>query len=428
MRLGIGTANLTPPLGTPLAGFGFRDHGAESVRDDLEARVLWFADGEGPENAACIVTADIIGFDESLTSSLRQETARRYGLPSERLLLAASHTHSGPATCANMVAVGELVPETVAMIRERLLAAIAEAQAALKPISLHAGKGVCSGYAVNRRVLTPSGVVSAPNPDGVRDDEVSVVACRDLADGSVPAVLFHFTCHSTLMGDYAIGGDYPGAARRYAEKALGGEAVAAFLPGCFGDVRPNCAFLGGQRFRRGQEEDLAAFGEALGGEVARIAREATRPVQPRLFGRNATRMLRLARHPERAELETLAAFGKSVECAWAAHLLAAPFSDTRPLTFQRLDLAEDVTLLAMGGEICCDFGLAIKRKRPDGFLLPLGYSNGLIGYICPRRLFQEGGYEPDTSTPYHGLPSAFVPDIEEEIYEAVDALLSDSTL
>jgi hypothetical protein len=393
------------------------------VRDDLEVRVLWFQDG--PDSAACIVTADVIGFGEALTSSLRQAIQIRYGLAPSRVLLAASHTHSGPQTCENMVAVGAFVPETVAMVFTNILEAIAEAHEATIPVSLSVGKGLCSGYAINRRGRTPSGVLNAPNPEGVRDDEVTAIICREAEDGPVRAILYHFTCHATLMGDYAITGDYPAAARRYIEQEFGESAVAAFLPGCFGDVRPNCTVIGGEKFRMGQTADLLAFGQVLGREVIRITHEKTQTVSPRLGGRNAVVTLRLSHHPERSVLETLTESGTLLEKAWAAHLLASPLQDTRQLTLQRLDLADEITLLAMGGEICCDYGLAIKRRRPDGILLPLGYSNGLVGYICTPRLFLEGGYEPDTSTPFFGLPSSFVPDIEDEINSAIDQLMSE---
>src|SRR5690349_5816539 len=99
MKLGTARASITPAVGTPLAGFAFRDHGAEAVLDDLEVRVLWFEDDETATGAVCIVTADVIGFDATLTAVLRDAMVQAHSLPPERLLLCASHTHSGPQTC-----------------------------------------------------------------------------------------------------------------------------------------------------------------------------------------------------------------------------------------------------------------------------------------------------------------------------------------
>jgi len=176
------------------------------------------------------------------------------------LLLAASHTHLGPQTCENMVGVGEMVAEVVAMVQERTLDGAAMARRHLRPVTLSVGQGRCEGYTINRRLVREGVCLFAPNPDGVRDDEVTVLVFRDAQDGTVVAVLFHFTCYPTVIGDQRITADYPGATRRVIERAFN-EAAAGFLPGCFGDVRPNCTFIGGTKFRQGQHEDVALFGD-----------------------------------------------------------------------------------------------------------------------------------------------------------------------
>lgn len=96
---------------------------------------------------------------------------------------------------------------------------------------------------------------------------------------------------------------------------------------------------------------------------------------------------------------------------------------TRPLTVQRLDLAAEASLIAMGGEICCDYGHDIKGLRRDAFIIPVGYSNGLVAYIPSARLFPEGGYEPEGSCPYFGLPSPLKPEIEAIIQAGIRKLM-----
>ncbi|MFA0776784.1 MAG: hypothetical protein PVTTEEND_000498 [Candidatus Fervidibacter sp.] len=403
MLLGIGKTVITPPIGTPLAGFAHRDHGAESVLDDLEVRAFWLQSASDADDAICLITADLIGFGAKLTAKLRSELKSRYGLPPERLLLAASHTHSGPQTCENMVGVGEMVAEVVAMVQERILEAVAIAHQYLRPVVVSVGGGRCEGYAINRRLVRDGVCLFAPNPDGVRDDEVTVLVFRDAQDGTILAVLFHFTCHPTVMGDYRITADYPGAARRVIERAFNG-TVAGFLPGCFGDVRPNCTFIGGTKFRQGQPEDVALFGEALGNEVVRVAQEAMDPLTPKLDGWALT-----------VELPLLPLADGSL-----------PNPPTCPLTIQRLDIAEQVSLIALSGEACCDYGWFIKRLGMERgrMLIPLGYCNGLVGYLCPARYFPEGGYESATSFRVFGLPSPFAPTIEGVICDGIRQLLS----
>lgn len=423
MKLGTRKTVITPPIGTPLAGYGFRDHGAEAILDDLEVRALWFQEGDDPRQAACLVTADLIGFGPALTTEIRTALTQRIGIPPERVLLTASHTHSGPQTDESMVGCGAIVAGVVATVRERILEAVKTASHDLHPVTLCAGCGRCEGYAINRRLVKDGQVLFVPNPDGVHDDVVIVIACHDAASGAVRAGLFQFTCHPTLMGDYRITADYPGAARRYVEEALGHGAVAAFLPGCFGDVRPNCTVIGGGKFRRGQPDDVAAFGAALGEEVVRVVRGDTQPLSPRLNGQATTLDLPLARHPGREELEQLQKTGTPVEQEWASRLLSKPFSMTRPLTLQRIDLASEARLIAMGGEVCCEYGHFIKGLQQDAFLIPVGYSNGFVAYIPTARIFSEGGYEPDGSCLYFGLPGPLQPDIEGMIHAEIRKIM-----
>ncbi|HVF10505.1 MAG TPA: neutral/alkaline non-lysosomal ceramidase N-terminal domain-containing protein [Abditibacteriaceae bacterium] len=394
MLLGTARALITPPLGVHLAGYGF-ERKATEVLDELELGAFWFQDEEPDGTSVCIITADIIGFSASLTTALRAELAERFGIAPQAVLLAASHTHSGPQTCENMAtAGGPPDPGSVVALRRRLMEAAAAARGALRPVNLRVGRGCLQGYAINRRLMMNGVAVMAPNPEGVRDDEVLVVTCHDRRDDRVRAVLFHYTCHPTLMGDHRITGDYPGAARRHVEKELDGVCVG-FLPGCFGDVRPDCVLVGRKAFRRAIPEDVAAFGAALGAEVVRVARAATSsaPLHPRLSAHAATIELPLQKEPERV-----------------------------PLSVQRLDLAEELTLIALGGEICVDYGRFIKSTRAPGFMIPVGYANGMIGYICPARQFAEGGYEPDTSHAVFNLPSPFQPAIEGIIHEAIQDL------
>jgi hypothetical protein len=424
MQLGTAKAIITPPVGTPLAGYAHRDHSSESVLDDLEVRVLWFEPEGAPQEAACIVTADLIGFDSETTSYLCDAISRAHGVQAERILLSASHTHSGPQTCANMLGVGGIVPDVLQMIRERILQAVDESRQHLQPVSLQAGRGKCEGYAISRRLVQDGKALFAPSPSGVRDDDVTVITCRDLTNGEPRAVLFHYTCHPTTMGAYCITAEYPGMARRTIEQALGNGAIAAFLPGCFGDVRPNCTYIGGKKFRSGQPEDIREFGTALGNAALKVIQGGQmKQVKPGIVACKLAVDLPLSRQPGQSELQTFVQTGTSLEKEWAALLLAQTTPPRPTLMLQRLDLGENVTFIALGGEVCCDYGWYIRRYDTGRYMIPLGYSNGLTAYIPSAHMFKEGGYEVEDSTLDYGLPSPFNPQIESIIQGGIQSLM-----
>ena len=43
-----------------------------------------------------LLTTDLVGFPPAVAKEIAGQAERKYGLPRDRLLLSASHTHSGP--------------------------------------------------------------------------------------------------------------------------------------------------------------------------------------------------------------------------------------------------------------------------------------------------------------------------------------------
>ena len=93
-----------------------------------------------------------------------------------------------------------------------------------------------AGFAMNRRLPTPSGFINSPNPDGPVDHDVPVLRVED-ASGKLKAVLFGYACHATTLSFQQLCGDYPGFAQQYLEDAHDG-VVAMFMNGCSGDQNP----------------------------------------------------------------------------------------------------------------------------------------------------------------------------------------------
>src|SRR5437764_436632 len=68
------------------------------------------------------------------------------------------------------------------------------------------------------------------------------LGARTLPRADPIALLFSCVCHPTMLRaeNRRYSGDYPGAARRFVEGGYGSSGTRAlFLPGCFGNVRPD---------------------------------------------------------------------------------------------------------------------------------------------------------------------------------------------
>ncbi|WP_206105452.1 hypothetical protein, partial [Paenibacillus thalictri] len=113
-----------------------------------------------------------------------------------------------------------------------------------------------------------------------------------------------------------------------------------------------------------------------------------------------------------------------VLAGWSRFLLAEPERLQLPAVLElgAVELAQGFTLLTAGAELAGAYGAYVK-SRYAGSVLPVGYSNGLLGYICTRDQLSEGGYEAADFIYYFGLPAPLASETEETVCAAIDDVL-----
>jgi hypothetical protein len=89
---GFARTLITPPVGTSLAGF-FHDRVSKRVRDDLFARAAVVRAGQ---TRVALVALDLICVDSDFVDKAKSLIAQETGIPSDHVLISASHTHTGP--------------------------------------------------------------------------------------------------------------------------------------------------------------------------------------------------------------------------------------------------------------------------------------------------------------------------------------------
>ena len=92
---------------------------------------------------------------------------------------------------------------------------------------------------------------------------------------------------------------------------------------------------------------------------------------------------------------------------------------TYPYPVQAWQLGNDLTWIALGGEVVVDYSVRLKKEL--GKVWVTGYANDVMAYIPSLRVLKEGGYEGDTAMIYYGLPTAWGPRVEEAIIGEVHA-------
>src|SRR5262249_35650904 len=130
------------------------------------------------------------------------------------------------------------IKEYKAALIDKLVKVVGEAIGTMKPAKLSWGIGE-AGFAVNRR-NNPEGkikqLIQGKKIVGPSDHDLPVLAVTG-NDGKLRAVVGGYACHATVLSDYFISGDWPGAGQYELEHRHPG-TIAMFVAGCGGDQNP----------------------------------------------------------------------------------------------------------------------------------------------------------------------------------------------
>lgn len=418
LRLGTATADITPPLPASLAGFAARTEPAQGVSHPLRVRVAVFESRQedGSISRSVLAVADLLWWGSEQAPALRQDIADLTGTEVSQVLLSATHTHSGPQTSWRAsAAIGVADASYLALLRERTLHAAREAVSRLDAVTLQRWDGT-HDWAFNRRFSL--------NPHGPVDPALTVIRAIG-TNGDQAALFVHFACHPVITQEALVSSEFCGVAMDRLEADLGGTAF--YLQGCCGDINPSEP--GGTESLRGTKVDVERVGQALAASVQQlVAQGVGRALAPRpLTGAELVVDLPFAHVPTAADWHGRTGL-PGVEGEVARTMLNHPewCLPSLPLLVQRLDLAEGWSLLAMTGEVVVDYGLQVRSRSGDA-VLPMGYANGMTGYIPTARILSEGGYEATGSTPYFFLPAPFAPEVEDRVRLAIDQMVPHST-
>lgn len=96
---------------------------------------------------------------------------------------------------------------------------------------------------------------------------------------------------------------------------------------------------------------------------------------------------------------------------------------TVAVPIQAIRFDESLTLVAIGGEVCVEYALRLKKEFPREDLVVIGYANDVMCYIPSKNVLLGGGYEPEYSMIYYGMPGPFAENVEETLIAALHRLL-----
>jgi neutral ceramidase len=414
LRAGAARMVMTPPLGCHISGY-YHDRIAGGIRDDLYAKSIVL---ESSDTSLAIVVCDVIGLPKEDVDRAKARAQELTGIPSSHILVAATHTHFGPATEG-----GYEVPreeEFMAQLPDRVASSVKLAQNRLRPALVGHASGSCPGEVFNRRYFMQDGtVITNPGrrpevvrPAGPTDPEVGVLVFLDEQRHPI-ALLANYALHYVgpgPSGHETISADYFGAFDRTIQRLAGRELVGIMLNGCCGDVN-NIDVFGPEREYPYSHYQVDRVANVVAG-VAFQAWNNIHRYEPSAVLAAANALLSIRRE-EVSEAQIAAAKERlaqpdsqhqarqatSADPAWlkatrVLDLVNAPRE--RPAPIQAMRIGE-VGLASLPGEIFVEIGLGIKKESPFSRTLVGELSNGTVGYVPSDTAFEQGSYEVYTS-------------------------------
>lgn len=367
IKVGFGKSCLTPKLGIELTGYGtYRERVGTDIEMDLFARATaWDVDGV----RFVMVICDLLGFTEKLSADTISIIAKENDLSEENVFLAATHTHTGPATGC-LVGCGEPDIETLRAIPAKVAASAKAAFADLAEVT---------SVATNEDVFPYTFVINRQMNDDYRIDP-TMRTMRIERKGKKTIAIANYSCHPVCPDvSSVISPDYPGHFCKKMEDA-GYEAV--YMNGFCGNLNPirkgqkGCADHAGQRlFDRSHELFETEKKQEINGVGIVAGREpiALRHVDPMDTDKGVQFWL------DRNNWSLARSFAVNYDRI-VNHILYSEDPYTENLEFKALRIGTALFIFH-SGEVCSPFGDMLREAFPDYTVFIVGTAFATTRYI-----------------------------------------------
>jgi len=410
LRAGVAQIDYTPQIGLPLQGNYRQDYAARGIHDPLKARGLVFTNDQ---RKVGLLQVDICMLGREQVAMMRNFIASRCDLRAEHILIAATHTHSGPAV-ADLGPLPCCEGEIARQFLQKAASAVVQANKRLQDVQLAIGHSREDRVSFNRRLkckdgqthmnwegLDPDFVIE---PCGPTDPELITMSLTQ--NGVRTAALINFALHpAVLVGDnWLYSADYPGYLAEALARIYGPDFIGAFFNGATGNVN-HVDYTDLSQGRGYQMTQRIGYMLAI---AAQQAIAAQRPVS----GNQIAVSQELVALPhikineeDRQWCEDVIARAKAAPSPAQVDGLPEDFyAQARLALYQTQhphDQVEvmvlrigDVGIVGLPGEAFCQFGMQIKSQSPAADTIVIELANDAVGYLPTKDAFALGGYEP----------------------------------
>ena len=376
MRAGFGKAEITPPLGVELAGYGYYlGRTADKVLDPLFARAAAFEqDGE----QYLLVSCDCLGLSREIVENVESVLKRDCNILPAHVTLVSIHTHTGPAMKYHG-GCGNVSPDYTRTVPGKIVSACLTALNDLKEVTgLHFFRQpIRQQWAYNR--------ACAENPvDG--QTRFFRIDRQDAPPMAIASYACHAVCQGCIRG---ISADYPGRVCANLE-AMGFQAL--YLNGVCGDIDPiRCAKEERPARLRGFADTICQGMEGEGVGLPLTVSGGQVEANLRLQHVTPDDIRRMAGAAN--EKETDPPGGGRVARAWEQEMLETYDPNKAEEAFHVRYLAlGGVPIAALPFETYTLTGMLIRKALGNDDPLVLGCAEEMLGYLPTMDDYDRGSY------------------------------------
>lgn len=373
---GAAKVDITPPVGTPLNGYGDRmGRSSTSVHDPLWSRALYLDDGQ---TQLFLVNLDLCVVDKELRARVLELAPG--DVPKEHIILTATHTHNGAGGMCKQFPLrfvsGRYMPEIVEATARKVVQSMLDAYQNRRRAAIGFGTGQQNNLSRNRR-----------QDNGLTDPQIGVIAVED-ADGNPIAIITNLAAHPTSISDepvdhYAFSADYPGFYYAELERLESPGCVAMFLNGAEGNQT-----VGNPEDKGGWERTESA-GRVLAARAKEIA-------------------------------DGITCGDAKLHVGFASPALPKTIAPFMPSSVLLMTLEiNDLLMTFIPGEACVEIALQLRQNalaRGYQAQFTIGLSNDYLMYFAPRKYYPLRCYE--------SAISSYGPRIEDWFYTEFDRLMT----
>ena len=414
IRAGFGRADITPEEFGPMGGFGNDNYRiCTNVYDHLFGTVIAITDAS--DSTVLLISCDMLHTNNQQTAICRQTITAATGIPGDKIMIAATHTHSGPSINGD----SEFTENYYHFLAEKLSIAAQDALADSRPATIEIARGIAKNMTFDRHYFNDKGeyvgngagqpLESLAAHVAIPDEQMQFI--RFLREGARDILLMNWQAHVTFVGgpetDTNMSADYVGVLRDQIEGRTG--CRFAFFQGACGNLTPGSKMTYEQPYTRtlNPRKRYIPYGKML----ADMALQAIENMTEVKAGPVKTQRLQyqaVVDHTDDYRLENAnlywnkyyewtpeerkeyaQKFGFRGRLHAGAIKNRAKAGQLQPMELNVVTVG-DISFATAPYEMFCSNGMYIKENTPFEMTFVMGYCNGSFSYLADKQEFQYG--------------------------------------